>query len=174
MNLMSFKQFLCETKYRKKQTVKSGTPIYTSSHQDIEGTWYGNPRRGIAPDTFKKINVTDITRVSEPDEEHRKQPGTPEKIEKITARLKTGARMPAILVQPNEDGGYTVMDGHHRFAAYKAAGRKNIPVRIANKANTTDITKEISQQIAAGKNPDDIDNELSADTPKTLINWRSK
>lgn len=40
-----------------------------------------------------------------------------------------------IIVQKLNDGGYEIVNGHHRWAAAKKTGLKKVPVRIKNYSN---------------------------------------
>ena len=62
-------------------------------------------------------------------------------VEKIVAGLKKGNKLPPLLVRKYKDG-YQVLDGHHRFWAYKLLGTKNIPVRIVADKDIEEISKQ--------------------------------
>jgi hypothetical protein len=64
----------------------------------------------------------------EPDDKMN-QPASKANVEKIVAGLKQGAKLPPLLVRKYKNG-YQVLDGHHRFWAYKLLGVKNIPAQI--------------------------------------------
>jgi hypothetical protein len=57
------------------------------------------------------------------------QPKSKANVEKIVAGLKQGDKLPPLLVRKYKNG-YQVLDGHHRFWAYKLLGTKSIPVQI--------------------------------------------
>ena len=88
------------------------------------------------PEPTVDIPISCITGVLEPDEFHIQKPGAQERIEKMVKDLKSGEKMPPILVRKYQNG-YQVLDGHHRFKAYKLAGLKTIPVRIVDPENIT-------------------------------------
>jgi len=64
----------------------------------------------------------------EPDDKMN-QPASKANVEKIVAGLKQGTKLPPLLVRKYKNG-YQVLDGHHRFWAYKLLGVKNIPAQI--------------------------------------------
>jgi len=50
--------------------------------------------------------------------------------------------------------GYQVLDGHHRFWAYKLSGTKSIPVRIVADKDIEEISKQgVAENFDDGKNP---------------------
>jgi len=57
------------------------------------------------------------------------QPASKANVEKIVAGLKQGAKLPPLLVRKYKNG-YQVLDGHHRFWAYKLLGTKSIPAQV--------------------------------------------
>lgn len=64
----------------------------------------------------------------EPDEK-MEQPESQAKLASMVKKIKTGGELPPILVREYE-GGYQVIDGHHRFHAAKMAGKKEIPAKV--------------------------------------------
>jgi ParB-like chromosome segregation protein Spo0J len=71
-------------------------------------------------------------------EDKFKEPKYAKNLAKIIQALKAGKELPPILVRKHQ-GGYQVLDGHHRFMAYKLAGKREIPARIVAKSNVKDI-----------------------------------
>jgi hypothetical protein len=83
------------------------------------------------------------------------QPKSQANVEKIVAGLKKGDRLPPILVRKYRDG-YQVLDGHHRFWAYKSLGIKSIPSRIVPDSDIEEIGKQdVTENFADGRNPQD-------------------
>jgi pyrimidine deaminase RibD-like protein len=74
------------------------------------------------------------------------QPASKANVEKIVAGLKQGAKLPPLLVRKYKNG-YQVLDGHHRFWAYKLLGVKNIPAQIVP---DKDIEEKGQQGVAEG------------------------
>ena len=62
-------------------------------------------------------------------------------VEKIVTGLKQGAKLPPLLVRKYKNG-YQVLDGHHRFWAYKLLGTKSIPSRIVPDKDIEEISKQ--------------------------------
>lgn len=64
-------------------------------------------------------------------DEKMQDPKSSANMRKMVDLIKSGkgSELPPILVRRYE-GGYQVLDGHHRFHAYKAAGAKTIPGKI--------------------------------------------
>lgn len=80
-------------------------------------------------DRLPVINIpTDQLVGFEPDAKMN-QPRSRANVRKILAGLKRGDRLPPVLVRKYKNG-YQVLDGHHRFWAYKVLGIKSIPSRI--------------------------------------------
>ena len=67
-------------------------------------------------------------------EDKFKEPQYAKNLARIIQALKSGRELPPILVRRYQ-GGYQVLDGHHRFKAYKLLGKKHIPCRIIAKSN---------------------------------------
>lgn len=66
-------------------------------------------------------------------------PASRKNLNQIIRALQTGATLPPLLVRKIAPLQYQILDGHHRFAAYKQLGFKEVPVRIIHKANVKDI-----------------------------------
>ena len=88
----------------------------------------------------------------EPDDKMN-QPKSKVNVEKIVAGLKQGAKLPPLLVRKYKDG-YQVLDGHHRFWAYKLLGTKSIPSQIVPDKDIEEISKQgvAENNTAAGIN----------------------
>ena len=88
----------------------------------------------------------------EPDDKMN-QPKSKANVEKIVAGLKKGDKLPPLLVRKYKKG-YQVLDGHHRFWAYKLSGTKSIPVQIVPAKDIEEISKQgVAENFADGKNP---------------------
>lgn len=88
------------------------------------------------PEPTVMLPIALITGVLEPDDMHQTKPGAPQKIARMAKAIKSGKHMPPILVRRHSDG-YQVMDGHHRFKAYRLAKSDEIPARIVDPENIT-------------------------------------
>ena len=75
----------------------------------------------------------------EPDDKMN-QPKSKVNVEKIVAGLKQGSKLPPLLVRKYKNG-YQVLDGHHRFWAYKLLGVKSIPAQIVPDSDIEEISK---------------------------------
>jgi hypothetical protein len=81
----------------------------------------------------------------EPDDKMN-QPASKANVEKIVAGLKQGAKLPPLLVRQYKNG-YQVLDGHHRFWAYKLLGVKSIPAQVVPAEDIEEITKQGVQEV---------------------------
>ena len=59
-------------------------------------------------------------------------------LQNIVAALKKGKKLPPILVR-RQGQRFQVIDGHHRFMAYRILKLKEIPARIVVKSNIKEI-----------------------------------
>jgi len=84
----------------------------------------------------------------EPDDK-MKEPTSRANVKKILAGIKQGDKLPPLLVRKYKDG-YQILDGHHRFWAYKLSGTKSIPVRIVADKDIEEISKP---GVAKGTSP---------------------
>jgi hypothetical protein len=86
----------------------------------------------------------------EPDDKMN-QPKSKVNVEKIVAGLKQGAKLPPLLVRKYKNG-YQVLDGHHRFWAYKLLSVKSIPAQIVPDSDIEEISKQgVAENFADGK-----------------------
>ena len=76
-----------------------------------------------------------------------KKPEHAKNLYNIVKALKAGKELPPILVR-RQGTGYQVLDGHHRFMAYKLLDKKDIPARIVAKSNVKQL-----ENFADGKKP---------------------
>ena len=71
-------------------------------------------------------------------------------VKKILAGLEAGNPIPPILVRKYKDG-YQVLDGHHRFWAYKVAKKDTIPARIVDPKDIEEVGKQGVAEGSAAK-----------------------
>ncbi len=90
-----------------------------------------NPLERIVSIPVNKIDVF------EPDDKFD-DPQNAKNLHNIRAALKKGAKLPPILVR-RQGQRFQVLDGHHRFKAYRMAGLKEIPARIVSKSNVKEL-----------------------------------
>jgi GNAT superfamily N-acetyltransferase len=101
-------------------------------------------------DNLPIINISANQLVGFEPDSKMNQPKSRANVEKIVAGLKQGAKLPPILVRKYKNG-YQVLDGHHRFWAYKLLGVKSIPSRIVPDEDIEEISK---QGVAEGTDVD--------------------
>lgn len=118
--------------------VKMGT-----DDQGYSGAWVSDT--GL-PEKTVQLPVNRI-RVHEPDTKFD-DPGFGKNLANIKSALRRGEKLPPILVRrmPGEFLQYQVIDGHHRFKAYRDLGLKKIPARIVHKFNITDLVSDHEHQ----------------------------
>jgi len=104
-------------------------------------------------DQLPVINIpTDQLVGFEPDDKMN-QPKSRANVRKILAGLKRGDSLPPVLVRKYKNG-YQVLDGHHRFWAYKLLGIKSIPSRIVPARDIEEKgQQDVEENFADGKKP---------------------
>ena len=104
-------------------------------------------------DNLPIVNISANQLVGFEPDDKMNQPKSKANVEKIVAGLKQGAKLPPLLVRKYKNG-YQVLDGHHRFWAYKLLGVKSIPSRIVPDEDIEEISKQgVAENFADGKNP---------------------
>jgi hypothetical protein len=96
------------------------------------------------PEPTTLIPLGEITYVLEPDQLHATKPGAKARILRMVKALEKGKQLPPILVRKYQ-GSYQILDGHHRFKAYRMVNAKEIPARIVAPENITGDIAEQSQ-----------------------------
>ena len=104
-------------------------------------------------DRLPIINIpTDQLVGFEPDTKMNR-PESKANVRKILAGLKSGDSLPPVLVRKYKNG-YQVLDGHHRFWAYKLLGIKRIPSRIVPARDIeAKVQPDVEENFADGKKP---------------------
>jgi hypothetical protein len=92
-------------------------------------------------DSLLVVNISADRLVGFEPDSKMQQPKSRANVEKIVAGLKKGDKLPPLLVRKYKDG-YQVLDGHHRFWAYKLSGTKSIPVQIVADKDIEEIGKQ--------------------------------
>jgi hypothetical protein len=106
-------------------------------------------------DSLPVVNISSDRLVGFEPDSKMNQPKSRANVEKIVAGLKKGDKLPPLLVRKYKDG-YQVLDGHHRFWAYKLLGTTSIPVRIVADKDIEEISKQgVAENFADGRNPQD-------------------
>ena len=113
--------------------------IATVKYND-QGAWvrdYGRPEKTIM------IPTNDIV-VNEPDEKFDDSENK-RNLNKIVNALRKGKTIPPILLRkmPGEIAKYQVLDGHHRFMAYRLLGLNQVPARVVATFNATNTNEEL-------------------------------
>jgi 5'(3')-deoxyribonucleotidase len=67
---------------------------------------------------------------------------------KIVKAIKAGKELPPILVRRHGVDRFQVLDGHHRFKAYRMAGIKSIPARLVDPKNVSEESDRIAPAYA--------------------------
>lgn len=117
---------------RRNATVLSIVPKTDMTEGKItlstDPDWYG-----ATVDNYQAkgpvVNIPAIQLVGFEPDDKMNQPKSKAKVKKILAGLKQGDKLPPLLVRKYKNG-YQVLDGHHRFWAYKLSGVKSIPCQI--------------------------------------------
>jgi hypothetical protein len=91
-------------------------------------------------DSLPVVNISADRLVGFEPDSKMNQPKSQANVKKIVAGLKKGDKLPPLLVRKYKNG-YQVLDGHHRFWAYKLSGTKSIPVRIVADKDIEEISK---------------------------------
>ena len=87
------------------------------------------------PEKTIELPISKIT-VFEPEDKFS-DPDNAKNLKKIVQALKAGKTMPPILVR-RQGNKFQVLDGHHRFMAYKMLGKKSILARIIASVNVNE------------------------------------
>ncbi len=95
---------------------------------NTDPNWYG-AEVGDYKATGPVIEIPTNKLVGFEPEKKMEEPKSKANVEKIVSGLKSGDKLPPILVRKYKDG-YQVIDGHHRFWAYKLLNKNTIPAKI--------------------------------------------
>ena len=102
-------------------------------------------------DSLPVVNISADRLVGFEPDSKMNQPKSQANVKKIVAGLKKGDKLPPLLVRKYKNG-YQVLDGHHRFWAYKLSGTKSISVRIVADKDIEEISKPgVAENFADGK-----------------------
>lgn len=137
---MDFDQAFAKQKPVKKKGVKEGKITLST-----DPNWYG-AEVGDYKATGPIVNLSASQLVGFEPDNKMDQPASKANVEKIVAGLKQGDKLPPLLVRKYKNG-YQVLDGHHRFLAYKLLGTKSIPAQVVP---DEDIEEKGQQGVAEG------------------------
>jgi len=116
--------------------------------------WYG-AEVGDYKATGPVINIPANQLVGFEPDDKMTQPKSKANVKKIIAGLEQGDKLPPLLVRKYKDG-YQVLDGHHRFWAYKLVGVKSIPAQLVPAEDVEEVGRpDVAENFADGKNPQD-------------------
>jgi GNAT superfamily N-acetyltransferase len=105
-------------------------------------------------DSLPVVNISADRLVGFEPDSKMQQPKSKANVKKIVAGLKKGDKLPPLLVRKYKKG-YQVLDGHHRFWAYKSLDAKSIPVQVVP---DSDIEEKGRQGMSEGAMSDlDLD-----------------
>jgi ParB-like chromosome segregation protein Spo0J len=120
--------------------------------------WYG-AEPGDYKATGPVVNIPANKLVGFEPDDKMNQPKSKVNVEKIVAGLKQGDKLPPLLVRQYKNG-YQVLDGHHRFWAYKLLGVESIPAQIVPAKDIEEIGKQGVMEGKAATPTDPKRNEL--------------
>jgi hypothetical protein len=110
--------------------------IKLSTYPDLYGAEVGNYKA-----SGPVVNIPSNQLAGFEPDDKMNQPASKANVEKIVAGLKQGAKLPPLMVRQYKNG-YQVLDGHHRFWAYKLLGVKSIPAQVVPAEDIEEITKQ--------------------------------
>jgi len=119
---------------RITKPVDEVSKVSLSSDPDNFGAWV---RDGGTPEKTVVIPTSKI-HVFEPDDKFD-NPHHAKNLANIVKAIKAGKKLPPILVRRHGIDRFQVVDGHHRFMAYRMAGAKSIPARVVDPKNVKEV-----------------------------------
>ena len=119
---------------RITKPVDEVSKVSLSSDPDNFGAWV---RDGGTPEKTVVIPTSKI-HVFEPDSKFA-DPHHAKNLANIVKAIKAGKKLPPILVRRHGIDRFQVVDGHHRFMAYRMAGAKSIPARVVDPKNVKEV-----------------------------------
>ena len=122
--------------YYKDRATNIGevSKVKLSNDPDNFGAWV---RDGGTPEKTVVIPTSKI-HVFEPDSKFD-DPQHAKNLANIVKAIKAGKKLPPILVRRHGIDRFQVVDGHHRFMAYRMAGAKSIPARVVDPKNVKEV-----------------------------------
>ncbi len=141
---------------QKKYMKPEGKKITLST----DPNWYG-AEVGDYKATGPVVNIPANKLVGFEPDDKMNQSKSKANVEKIVAGLKKGDKLPPLLVRKYKNG-YQVLDGHHRFWAYKLIGVNSIPAQVVPEKDIevkTEATGDEKFDKMMSKIHQDIDNQ---------------
>ena len=103
--------------------------------------WYGAEVDDTGFDSLPIVDIPTNRLVGFEPDSKMQEPKAKRNVKKILAGLKSDSDIPPILVRKYK-GGYQVLDGHHRFWAYKVAKKDTIPARVIDPKDIEEVGKQ--------------------------------
>ena len=121
----------CWTGYQKQGTVKESHKDKAKIKLYTDPKYFGAEVDDSAGDGKPVVNIQLADLVGFEPDEKMKDAKSAANMSKMVKLIKAGKgdELPPILARRYK-GGYQVLDGHHRFHAYQAAGAKTIPAKV--------------------------------------------
>jgi len=116
-----------------QESVSEVAKVKLSSDPNNFGAWVndsGKPEKTIMIPINKLSGFEPDSKFDEPS--HAKN------LANIVKAIKAGKELPPILVRRHGIDRFQVLDGHHRFKAYRMAGMKSIPARLVDPKNVSE------------------------------------
>jgi 5'(3')-deoxyribonucleotidase len=119
-----------------QESVSEVAKVKLSSDPNNFGAWVNDSGK---PEKTIMIPINKLS-VFEPDSKFD-DPSHAKNLAKIVKAIKAGKELPPILVRRHGIDRFQVLDGHHRFKAYRMAGMKSIPARLVDPKNVSEEKK---------------------------------
>ena len=119
-----------------QESVSEVAKVKLSSDPNNFGAWVndsGKPEKTIMIPINKLSGFEPDSKFDDPT--HAKN------LANIVKAIKAGKELPPILVRRHGIDRFQVLDGHHRFKAYRMAGMKSIPARLVDPKNVSEEKK---------------------------------
>ena len=119
-----------------QESVSEVAKVKLSSDPNNFGAWVndsGKPEKTIMIPINKLSGFEPDSKFDDPT--HAKN------LANIVKAIKAGKELPPILVRRHGVDRFQVLDGHHRFKAYRMAGMKSIPARLVDPKNVSEEKK---------------------------------
>ena len=126
-----------------QESVSEVAKVKLSSDPNNFGAWVNDSGK---PEKTIMIPINKLSGF-EPDSKFD-DPSHAKNLAKIVKAIKAGKELPPILVRRHGVDRFQVLDGHHRFKAYRMAGMKSIPARLVDPKNVSEESDRIAPAYA--------------------------
>jgi hypothetical protein len=131
-----WKKWGSDAKHLGQQGVAEGkVKLYT------DPSYFGAEVDDAGFDSLPVVNIPTNRLVGFEPDSKMQQPKAMANVKNILAGLEQGDNIPPILVRKYKNG-YQVLDGHHRFWAYKVAKKDTIPARVVDPKDIEEVGKQ--------------------------------